>query len=298
MPSVSVILPNYNHAPFLRQRIDSILNQTFQDFELILLDDCSTDNSRDIIEGYRNHPKVPHVVFNSQNSGSAFQQWKKGIDLAQGEWLWIAESDDWAEPDFLEQMVTAADKHPNCVLVSSIPQYVFPDGRTWNRSVDNSEDRLSHGKDFIKQNLLTGNNLSNVSALLLRRNAIERIDFSRIATMRLCGDWMLYVKLCELGNVLEVNKTLSHFRQHPDSTSATAEKAGLPLTEGAEVLAYLADTFQFPSGAYAREWGRNWAKLERRHRFDAATKQQIIGKMRWFPRVKFWHRLYQIKLSL
>ena len=298
MPRVSVIVPVYNHAPFLQQRMDSIFGQSFQDFELILLDDGSTDGCREMIASYHDHPKVSHIVCNEKNSGSAFKQWGKGVDLAQGEWLWIAESDDWAEPDFLERMVSAADRHPNCVLVSSIPQYVFPDGHTWSRPVGKDEDRLSHGKDFVRQNLLTGNRFSNVSALLLRREAVEKTDFSRIATMRLCGDWMLYVKLCELGDVLEVNKTLSHFRQHPDSTSATAEKAGLPLTEGAEVLAYMADTFRIPSGAYAREWGRNWAKLEKKHRFDAATKQQILSKMHRFVRVRFWHRLYQIKLSL
>lgn len=291
-------MPNYNHAPFLRQRIDSILSQSFQDFELILLDDCSTDNSRELMEGYRNHPKVTHVVYNGQNSGSAFYQWKKGVDLAVGEWLWIAESDDWAEPGFLEQMVSFSDGCPNCVLVSSIPYYVFPDGRIWNRPVDNAEGRLLSGKDFVRQNLLTGNCLSNVSALLLRRDAVEKTDLSRIATMRLCGDWMLYVKLCEFGDVLEVKKTLSFFRQHSDSTSAIAEKAGLPLTEGAEVLAYIVDTFQIPSSAYARAWGRNWAKLEKKHRFDDVTKQQILVKMHKFIHVRLWHRMYQIKFSL
>ena len=56
MPTVSVIVPNYNHAPYLKQRIDSILGQTYQDFELILLDDCSTDGSREVLEQYRSDP--------------------------------------------------------------------------------------------------------------------------------------------------------------------------------------------------------------------------------------------------
>jgi len=102
MPKVSVIVPNYNHAPYLRQRIESILNQTYQDFEVILLDDCSTDNSRDILNNYRNQSKVSHCIFNAVNGKSAFQQWQKGVQLAKGEYIWIAESDDWAEPEFLE----------------------------------------------------------------------------------------------------------------------------------------------------------------------------------------------------
>ena len=74
---ISVIVPNYNHASFLKQRIDSILNQTFQDFELIILDDCSTDNSREIIETYRNHLKVSHIIYNTENSGSLLNNGKK-----------------------------------------------------------------------------------------------------------------------------------------------------------------------------------------------------------------------------
>ena len=69
MPTVSVIVPNYCHAPYLEQRIESILQQTFQDFELILLDDCSTDGSREILERYRNHPKVSGIFYNERNSG-------------------------------------------------------------------------------------------------------------------------------------------------------------------------------------------------------------------------------------
>jgi glycosyltransferase involved in cell wall biosynthesis len=84
---ISVIVPNYNHAKFLKERIDSILNQTIQDFELIILDDCSTDNSREIIESYRQLPNVS-IFYNSKNSGSPFKQWKKGINRAKGKYIW------------------------------------------------------------------------------------------------------------------------------------------------------------------------------------------------------------------
>lgn len=75
MIKVSVIVPNYNHHKFLNARLDSILKQTYQNFEIIILDDCSTDENRDIIELYRNHPKVSHIIHNTKNSGSTFIQW-------------------------------------------------------------------------------------------------------------------------------------------------------------------------------------------------------------------------------
>src|SRR3954470_8154701 len=102
---ISVIVPNYNHSRYLKKRIESILNQTFQNFEIILLDDCSTDKSREIIEQYRNHPKVSHIIINERNSGSTFRQWDKGLQYAKCDWIWIAESDDFSDKYFLSTMV-------------------------------------------------------------------------------------------------------------------------------------------------------------------------------------------------
>lgn len=79
MPKVSVIIPNYNHSSYLKERIDSILNQTFQNFEVIILDDCSTDNSKEIIELYRDHTKVSHIVYNEKNSGSTLDNGKREL---------------------------------------------------------------------------------------------------------------------------------------------------------------------------------------------------------------------------
>ena len=69
---VSVIIPNYCHARYLKQRIDSVLAQTYSDIEVVLLDDCSTDSSREILESYRSHPRIKQIVYNDRNSGSAF----------------------------------------------------------------------------------------------------------------------------------------------------------------------------------------------------------------------------------
>ncbi|WP_179319489.1 glycosyltransferase family 2 protein [Winogradskyella helgolandensis] len=102
---VSVILPNYNHEAFLQERLDSIFNQTYQNYEVIILDDCSTDNSLKILDRYKYHTKVSHFIVNTTNSGSPFKQWKKGLDLAQGDYIWIAESDDFCDFNFLESQL-------------------------------------------------------------------------------------------------------------------------------------------------------------------------------------------------
>src|SRR5688572_11668952 len=98
----SVIVPNYNHAAFLEERIDSILQQTFNGYELIIYDDKSTDNSKETIETYRTHPKVSAIIYAGENSGSPFAAVKKALQHAKYNWIWIAESDDKADAKFLE----------------------------------------------------------------------------------------------------------------------------------------------------------------------------------------------------
>ena len=153
MPNVSVIVPNYNHAPFLKQRIESILNQTFLDFELILLDDCSTDGSSEIMESYRSNPHVSHVVFNEVNSGSAFRQWDKGIALAKGEWIWVAESDDYAEHTFLERLMGEVDKEPDSVLAYSATYWVNQQGKKLWETPHSDKVNIYSGHDFIRRKL-------------------------------------------------------------------------------------------------------------------------------------------------
>ena len=88
MPLVTVIIPNYNHAKYLRQRIDTVLNQTYTSFEVIILDDCSTDNSKDIILSYKDNPHISNIVLNSENSGRSEERrvGKECLRLCRSRW--------------------------------------------------------------------------------------------------------------------------------------------------------------------------------------------------------------------
>ena len=136
MPKVSVIVPNYNYGRFLPQRLESILSQTFQNMEIILLDDCSTDNSQAVLSQYATHPLVSRIVFNEKNSGSPFAQWRKGIDLAQGEYVWIAESDDYCEPTLLATLVRALDQYPTASIAFAGAVLVDENGKPTGREFD------------------------------------------------------------------------------------------------------------------------------------------------------------------
>ena len=174
MPQVSVIVPNYNHGKYLKHRIDSIIAQTFQDFELILLDDSSTDNSREVIEAYRLNPHVTHVVFNEKNGGTPFKQWDKGIELASGEWIWIAESDDFADIRFLDCLMGKIQEHPNVGFAFSSTYFVNENGDVIGKSCNKVETQQDHcvrgSKPFIKERLFIRNTIDNVSECIFKKS--------------------------------------------------------------------------------------------------------------------------------
>lgn len=228
MPKVSVIIPNYNYARYLPERIDSILNQTFQDFELIILDDCSTDGSREVIERYRNHPLVSAIVYNEANSGNPFHQWEKGIAIAKGEYIWIAEADDVAEPNFLQEMVGALMKNPSAAVCVCGTKLIDQDGKPindtfnrWERCDDFNRGMAIrfNGLEYLIHNLYWINTIHNASAAIFKKSAYNTEDFALVTTMRNAGDWLFWSIMATKGDVVEYRRKLSMFRRHSSATT-------------------------------------------------------------------------------
>lgn len=227
---VSVIIPSYNHAPYLIQRIDSILNQTYQDFELILLDDYSQDESSKILEGYKNHPKTAHVVLNSQNSGSTFKQWKKGLDYAKGEWIWIAESDDFCELNFLNVLVNSGDQTYGLKYAASVP--VDKAGDVVHDLQYPTLPRDSYtGFDFLSSYLLKGNYLLNASSVLIKRSLLEQILTPDVFSHKLFGDWLVWIKACLMTNVFFSLESKNYHRCHENTVRSNSQSNGLHRIE-------------------------------------------------------------------
>ena len=230
MPIVSVILPNYNHAQYLTQRIESILNQTYQDFELIILDDCSTDNSKEIIDAYKSNPKISHLVFSEKNTGNPFEQWYNGVKLAKGEFVWIAESDDWAEPNFLSELVTKIQQDNNIGLVycNSVieidNQFISDFSSVKNKRFNTTHWAKSHtfrGVEEINQFLLRDCTIKNASAVLIRRELLEKI-LPIHEQFRLSGDWFCYLRIASFMDISYLHCSLNHYREHSVNTSKLA----------------------------------------------------------------------------
>lgn len=253
-PAVSVIVPVFNHGRFLARRLDSILSQSFQDFEIIVLDDASTDDSLAVAQRYAGHPKV-RIASNSHNSGSAFRQWKKGLALAQGEFVWIAEGDDESDPRFLRSLlpffrdpeVSLAYSDSTMIDENGTPigdytgYYGLLDSTHWTM------DYLVPGAAEINFGLGVKNTIPNTSAALMRRKFIEPAFLENIAAMRYSGDWLFHVQMVKGRKVGFRSLPLNLHRKHASTLTHQFNRSGTQqqslLDEAARVHEFVLANF-------------------------------------------------------
>ena len=237
---VSVIIPNYNHARYLDERIQSVLSQTYQNFELIILDDCSPDHgaSKAIIEKYRTNPHVSHIVYNEINSGSTFKQWHKGMELAKGELIWIAESDDKCEVNLLETLVNQFSINQQCVLAYCISVLFDDSGQVLGYSGKSGEDIQMSGDDFIRDYMCNGNAIWNASSALFKREVALSIN-KQYDTYRGAGDRLFWIEMAEQGHVSIVKKKLNYSRRHPNNSTKRFYATGINQKEDKLILDYI-----------------------------------------------------------
>lgn len=240
MPKVSVIIPNYNHARYLAQRIESVLSQSFKDYELIILDDCSPDNSRELIDAYAQKHSEITTVYNTANSGSPFAQWNKGAELAQGEYLWFAESDDFCEPHLLAKLVPLLDDNPQVGLAYCQTNLVNENGEVKNSYQINLEfiyesdawkqAFVKNGEEACKDWLLFHNPIPNASGALIRKKAFMDAGMADMS-MKLNGDWFLYARLLAQYNLAFTPDLLNYFRVHEHTQREKARVDGTVYQE-------------------------------------------------------------------
>lgn len=249
---VSVVIPNYNYESFLEERIDSILFQTYPVYEIIILDDCSTDHSIDLINKKiaENSSVNMRLIKNKKNSGSVFNQWQKGFKESKGDYVWIAEADDSSNPKFLEEAMRGFDNknvvisyceskridEKNTILNESCRDWmlVVSDNR-WNKSY------INPGEKEIVESLSICNTIPNVSAVVFKKlNQVEIIENAK--KYKISGDWYIYYNLLKNGDIAYCSKSLNYFRKHSNSKS-TVTKRDVELRELLEIQKDIRDNY-------------------------------------------------------
>ena len=227
MISFSVIIVTYNHAAYLEERIASVMAQTYPHFEVIFMDDASTDGSQTIIERYRHHLKVSHLRLNKTNNGYQSHNWQQAIQLAAHSWIWIAEGDDVADPQFLEKAAEVlSNRQPalyytdaykleegkqktESLLYSRIKDSFFQT-RHWNS--DYGEDGHTELDSYHKYVCI----VNNVSAAIFPRQAALEV-LAHFPHKRFYSDWLFFAQLMERLPVQYVAKPMTGYRAYPQS---------------------------------------------------------------------------------
>lgn len=281
MPKVSVIIPNYNHAAFLPERIESVLRQTFNDLEVIVLDDCSSDHSVSVIREYAERDDRIITHFNTENSGSTFVQWNRGAEMATGDYLWIAESDDFASADLLEKLVPVLDANPEVVLAYGQTDIVDESGKVLRNYIEDyrflfKEKAARWESDFIVDGgsetaefLLFHNTIPNASAALIRRSAYRKVNGAEPG-WKLNGDWMFYAKLLQEGKLAFCADTLNYFRTHPVTQRQKANLTPVVYDEILKILSFIRSHAHPAPG-----------KVRKAHRIVAGWWSGSLFRQRW-----------------
>lgn len=233
---VSVVVPNYNYEKFLIQRLYSILYQDYKINELIILDDCSSDGSRDLInrivdqlKDYINIKKV----YNKENSGTAFKQWKKGFELVNGDYVWIAEADDYCEKNMLSSLMKYIEEEDDIVLGYVDTAFIDANGVKTLKSIKPEIDIQKSGhwdNDFVNEGIEEIKNYSylnctiaNVSSCIIKHGNYE--EYLKLSTeFKQAGDWLFYVNVMKQGKILYVNKTFNYYRVHGNNVTSLTKK--------------------------------------------------------------------------
>lgn len=271
---VSVIVPNYNHAAYLQQRFETIVNQCYSDIEIILLDDASTDESDSFLQQAAKHPKVTAYHRNSTNTHNPFLQWQKGISMAKGDYVWIAESDDYSDREFLTQCVEALDAHPDAALACTAIEVI--ENNTVIRTFTPMATGCYNGREllplFAKANLIW-----NANAVVFRRRDLQNEWLTQATAFSMSGDWWIYSHLLARHKICFIGAPLAQYRRHPQATTNQLTANPRYFTEALTVVRKIGDLLQL-NDAQRRRFRYHWAIQIMASSLTEATKREIITK--------------------
>jgi glycosyltransferase involved in cell wall biosynthesis len=211
-----------------------VLEQTYPNVELIVIDDCSKDNSHEVITSLLAHRQFTYIR-NARNSGTPFSAWQRVVSLGTGDYIWICESDDYADPKFLEVTVDALRKNTGAVVAYCDSWIVDEKGE----KVDHTdsyfhgiwrESRWDHdfvraGRSELRDFQLRGQTVPNMSSALFTAPAFRKAYHPFLKRLKLTGDWLFIGWILQHGSVVFCKQPLNHFRRHEVTSRVRVKSA-------------------------------------------------------------------------
>lgn len=220
LPLVSIVFTSYNHQEYLRQALDSLVNQTYPNIEIIIIDDCSTDGSQEILKEYEHFRNI-NLKLQTQNSGSYVKASNFGASFANGDYILFAQCDDFAEPTQIEILLKNFESNPSVGVVFSKSHLVNEKGEIF---ADDFYGREKSFKTAVKENgLIKADKMKeflsfscvipNLSAALIKHDLFKEINGLSDQYL-VVADWEFWLDLTEKTDFYYESQPLNYFRQH------------------------------------------------------------------------------------
>ena len=224
-PKVSVIMPAYNADKTINTAIQSVLSQTFSDFELIVIDDCSNDRTSDIINSY-NDKRIIYTK-NIQNSGASASR-NIGISKARGEWIAFLDSDDFWDENKLSKQLQLHNNKPDAVLSYTASAFIDQDGKKYSYVMP-AEKMVSY-KTLLKRNVLS------CSSVMIRADIIKNIKMPGDYMSEDYYTWLMVLQ--QIPYAYGINEPLLTYRLSTKSKSSNRLKAARMTYETYKAVGY------------------------------------------------------------
>ena len=213
---ISVIITSYNYSNVIGEAINSVLCQLFDNFEIIIADDASSDNSIEVIKEFQERDNRIKLITNETNLGIA-KTLEKAVCEAQGEWIVLLESDDILKPDYFSEKLKASEKYTDAGLIYNAVEFFGENSESAQKKFQNIIKR--NARQTEPQNMFYNfgynNYILTMSSVMVKSEYLKSVRFD--SPIDKLTDWYIYVQLARKIKFLYLNKQLTLFRQHDNS---------------------------------------------------------------------------------
>lgn len=202
---VSIVMPSYNTGKYIKETIESVLAQSYSNWELIIVDDCSTDNTDDVVSQYLKDNRIRYIK-NETNSGAAVSR-NRALREAKGKWIAFLDSDDLWEPDKLQRQITFMRDNG----------YHF----SYTNYIEIDEESKANGKSVTGPKRISKHGMYNycwMGCLTVMYDA-EKVGVIQIADIKKNNDYAMWLKVCKKANCYLLDETLARYRKRSGSIS-------------------------------------------------------------------------------